>query len=65
MKIIALKSSQHFKGWWKGRADAIIPCESPGIHSADLSCFDFRYLDKSFYPFADPAGFSPAAEAVH
>ena len=48
MKIIALKSSQHFKGWWKGRADAIIPCESPGIHSADLSCFEYRFLNKSF-----------------
>ena len=65
MKIIALKSSQHFKGWWKERADAIISCDSPGIHSADLSYFDYRFLDKSYYPFRDPAGFEPAAVTLH
>ena len=53
MRFIALKSSQHFKGWWQGRADAIIPCDSEGIHSADLGIFEYRYLDKTYYPFAD------------
>ena len=55
MRFIALKSSQHFKGWWQGRADAIIPCDSEGIHSSDLGFFEFRYLNKEYYPFADPA----------
>ena len=54
MRFIALKSSQHFKGWWQGRADAIIPCDSEGIHSADLGIFEYRYLDKTYYPFAEP-----------
>ena len=53
MHIVALKSSQHFKAWWQGRADAIIPCDSEGIHSADLGIFEYKYLNKSYYPFVD------------
>ena len=65
MHIIALKSAQHFKAWWKDKADAMIPCDSEGIHSADLRIFDFRYLDKDFYPFADNTAFHAVAEALH
>ena len=65
MRIIALKSSQHFKGWWQGRADAIIPCDSEGIQSADLGIFDFKFIDKRFYPFGDLAAFRPVAEKVN
>ncbi|MBR4411486.1 MAG: M81 family metallopeptidase [Firmicutes bacterium] len=53
MKILALKSSQHFKGWWTGRAKTIIACDSPGIHCADLTTFDYKHLDTSFYPFKE------------
>ena len=53
MRILALKSSQHFKGWWEGRAKTIIACDSPGIHCADLSTFEYRHLDTSFYPFKE------------
>ena len=65
MKIIALKSSQHFKAWWKDRADAIISCDSEGIHSADLRRFPYRYLDQSFYPFTDPGDFCHAGITLH
>ena len=54
MRILALKSSQHFKGWWTGRAKTIIPCESPGVHSANLTVFDFQYLNTSYFPLGDP-----------
>ncbi len=54
MRILALKSAQHFKGWWTGRAKTIIPCESPGIQSADLTVFDFQYLNTSYFPLGDP-----------
>ena len=54
MRILALKSSQHFKGWWVGRAKTIIPCDSPGIHSADLSLFDHKQVNKDYFPFGDP-----------
>jgi len=54
MRILALKSSQHFKGWWVGRAKTIIPCDSPGIHSADLTRFEYQNLDTGFFPLGDP-----------
>ena len=53
MNILALKSSQHFKGWWTGRARTIIPCESPGIQSADLAGFDYKHLNTEYFPFVD------------
>lgn len=52
-RVLALKSSQHFKGWWKDQVKKIIPCDSPGLMSADLTTFPFRYLDKGYFPFAD------------
>lgn len=52
-RIVALKSSQHFKGWWVGKAKTIIPCDSPGIQSADLESFTFRHLNTGYFPFAD------------
>ncbi|MBE6962205.1 MAG: M81 family metallopeptidase [Ruminococcaceae bacterium] len=54
MRILALKSAQHFKGWWTGRAKTIIPCESPGIQSADLTVFDFKHVNTSYFPLGDP-----------
>ena len=54
LAVIALKSAQHFKGWWTGRAKTIIPCESPGIQSADLTVFDFKYVNTSYFPLGDP-----------
>lgn len=52
-RILALKSTQHFKGWWQDKAKSIIPCDSPGIHSADLTVFDFKKLNKNVFPFVD------------
>lgn len=54
MRILAVKSSQHFKAWWAERADAIISCDSPGIHCADVAGFDFKCVPKTFFPFSDP-----------
>ena len=53
MRILALKSSQHFKGWWTGRAKTIIPCDSPGIQSADLNGFTYHYLNTNHFPFSE------------
>ena len=53
MRILALKSPQHFKGRWHGRAKTIIPCDFPGIHSSDLRSFAFRNLDMRYLPFED------------
>lgn len=52
--IVALKSAQHFKGWWAGRVETIIPCESHGVMTANLSLLNFERADTSYYPFGDP-----------
>ena len=49
-KIVALKSTNHFKGWWKDQVNHIVSCDSPGIHSSDLSVFDFKNANKNYYP---------------
>jgi microcystin degradation protein MlrC len=52
-KILCLKSSQHFRGWWQERAAKIIPCDPPGIHCADLSVFDFKMANTNYFPLGD------------
>ena len=52
-KILCLKSSQHFRGWWQDRAAAIIPCDPPGIHCGDLSVFDFKLANTDYFPLGD------------
>lgn len=53
-KLLAIKSSQHFKGWWADKVPHIISCESPGIQTADLQALPFQNIDRNFYPFGDP-----------
>ena len=53
LKVLALKSTHHFKGWWYDQVPTIIPCDSPGVHSSDLSVFDFKKANKNYYPFQD------------
>ena len=48
LKVLALKSTHHFKGWWYDRIPTIIPCDSPGVHSSDLSVFDFKKANKNY-----------------
>lgn len=49
-KIVALKSSQHFRGWWGDKVETIISCDPPGTQSADLKTFDFQHADTTYYP---------------
>jgi microcystin degradation protein MlrC len=53
MKIVAVKSSQHFKAWWADKCRGMVPCDSPGIHCADLRAFDFSYANTSYFPLHD------------
>lgn len=50
MRLLGLKSSQHFKGWWADRVHTIIPCDSPGIVSGDLSSLPLTRAPKDYYP---------------
>lgn len=54
LKYVGLKSSQHFKGWWAERAAGIVPCDSPGIHCADLKVFNFENTHTDYFPLGDP-----------
>ncbi len=51
--VLAIKSSQHFKGWWVDKVPLIIPCESPGIQTADLTTLPFQKINKDFYPLGN------------
>ena len=53
LQYVAVKSSQHFKGWWKDYCSGIVPCDSPGIHCADLHVFDFKFTNTGYFPLAD------------
>lgn len=53
LQYVGIKSSQHFKGWWAERAGGIVPCDSPGIHCADMKTFDFENTNTSYYPLQD------------
>ena len=52
-RILALKSAQHFKGFWADKVPAIIACDSPGVGSADLTTFQFKLANTDYYPLKD------------
>ncbi|WCK52359.1 M81 family metallopeptidase [Aneurinibacillus sp. Ricciae_BoGa-3] len=52
-KIVALKSSQHFRAYYQSVASAIITVDSPGLSTANLFTFQYNRLNKSVYPL-DP-----------
>ncbi len=53
LRYAAIKSSQHFKGWWADHCSGIVPCDSPGIHCADLHVFDFKNTNTNYFPLGD------------
>ena len=52
-KLLALKSAQHFKGWWADKVNGIVACDSPGVGSADLTTFKFKLANTDYYPLKD------------
>ncbi len=52
-RLIALKSAQHFKGWWADKVKGIVTCDSPGVGSADLTTFKFKLANTNYYPLKD------------
>ena len=52
-QLLALKSAQHFKGWWADKVKAIVACDSPGVGSADLTTFRFKMANTDYYPLKD------------
>jgi len=50
-KIVALKSSQHFRAGFEPLAHTIITVDSPGLSSFNLFSFEHSRLAKEVYPF--------------
>ncbi len=49
-QLVALKSMNHFRAWFKDRADIIITADTPSLYPADLNALPFRQLRRPIYP---------------
>lgn len=49
-KIVALKSSDHFRAGFRPLAAQIIGCHTRGLVSADLTTFDYQRLQRPMWP---------------
>lgn len=52
-KIVALKSSQHFRAGFEPLAARIITADTPGLTTSNLKVFDYRRLPRPIWPL-DP-----------
>ena len=52
-RLLGLKSSQHFKGWWADQVHTIIPADPPGLVSGNLQVLPLQRAPKNYYPL-DP-----------
>lgn len=57
-KIVAIKSSNHFRAAFEPISHAIIRADTPGLVSADLASFDYRRLQRPIWPLDDDAVYS-------
>jgi len=53
-RIAAIKSTHHFRAYFRDHAAAIIPVETPGVHCADLSLFTYRRVSRPILPLDPP-----------
>jgi len=49
-RIVALKSSNHFRAYFKDTADAIITADTPGLFPADLRKLNYRSVRRPIFP---------------
>lgn len=49
-KVIGIKSSQHFRGFFENRVAKIITVDSPGLSTFDFSQFSYRNICQPVYP---------------
>ncbi len=52
-KIVAIKSSAHFRAGFEPIADAIIQADTPGLNSVDISTFTYHRVNRPLWPL-DP-----------
>ena len=49
-KIIAIKSANHFRGYFEPIADAIVTSDPPGVGCADLNKYHYKRIRRPIYP---------------
>jgi len=49
-KLVALKSTQHFRAVFKDLAADIVTADPPGIHTANFSLLNYNRLERPIYP---------------
>lgn len=50
MRLLGLKSSQHFKAWWGDKVHTMIAAEPPGIVSGNLNILPLENVNRDYYP---------------
>ena len=50
LKIMGVKSAQHFRGFWETRVSGLVACDPPGLQKSDVSVYDRKLLPKDAYP---------------
>jgi microcystin degradation protein MlrC len=55
-KIVALKSSQHFRAAFQSIAKLIITVDSPGLSTCNFTAFDFKRISRPVYPLDSMEG---------
>ncbi len=53
MRIVAIKSQQHFRGGFKDIAGTIIRCDTPGLTTSELAHLPFQHIKRPIWPL-DP-----------
>lgn len=59
-KIVALKSSQHFRAGFEPLAAHILTADSPGLTTLDLSSFPYHRVDRPVWPLDADTRYQPA-----
>lgn len=54
-KIMCLKSAGHFRAYFQSRAGLIVPCEMPGLRSANLKTYPYQKVRRPVYPLDEEA----------
>ncbi len=59
-KIVALKSSQHFRAGFEPLAAHILTADSPGLTTLDLTSFPYHRVDRPVWPLDADTRYQPA-----
>jgi microcystin degradation protein MlrC len=58
LRLLCLKSSQHFKAYYASAANKIITVDPPGIHTSNLNLLIYKNVRRPIYPLDLDAKFN-------